>query len=99
MNLFCASEGFIDIGAYIFGADVTIETGFAHQVFWLRPGSTNQHGASATLNCSGEFFERGNSGGIHGGHIAQTENDDRRQGSQLFRDGQTLSVTPNRKGP
>src|SRR5208283_5394580 len=90
MNLFCAGQGFIDIGTNILATNVTIETGFAHQVFRLRPGAADQHGAPTFLQGGREFFKSSDAGGVNGSHIAQTENDDGRQGGKVIGDGHDL---------
>src|SRR5580704_15763068 len=59
---------------------MTIEAGFAHQCGGLRARATHQHGAAAGLEFIGEFFERGDTGGVDSSHVAEAKDNDGRKG-------------------
>ena len=70
---------------------------------WIRlagcsRATENQYPARC-LQLAGYLLDRKQSGGIERGHIAKTQDDDRRQRVEILGDYGELSVAPNRNGP
>ncbi len=81
-----AGEGFVDVGANIFGADVAVEASFTHKRLRLWACAANQHRPSAIVKSSGQFFQRSNAGSVDGGHVAKPKDYNQWKGRDLVSD-------------
>src|SRR6266404_8374665 len=77
-----ALDGFGDAGANIFGADVTFEVGLLHELGGLFARAAKQQGTAGFVKLIGKIFDCAQAGGVDGGHVAQSQDDNGRQGIQ-----------------
>src|SRR5215831_5169623 len=87
MNGLGSPQRHADIFTNVLGSHMPVESRFAHQSFRLWSGAANKHRATAFLQLVGEFLQSGDSRGVDCRHIAQAQNHDRRQVSEVVRDG------------
>ena len=93
------AERFVDAAAYIFRADVAFEFGLLHELRRLFSRATEKQRAARVVHLIGEIANSAETGGINGGHIAQPENDDRRQRGQVIQNVGELIRGAEQKGP
>ncbi len=66
-------------GADVGLADVLFEFGLVHELGGLGASAAADEGAAGGVKFVGEILEGEQAGGVDGGHVAETEDDHRRQ--------------------
>ena len=75
-----------DAGADVFRADVAFEFGMLHEFGGLFAGATEEEMAAGGVEAVGEFADGAEASGVDGGHVAKTEDDDGREGTDVVGD-------------
>ena len=77
-----AFQSFRDARADIFSSDMAFKLGLLHKLRGLLAGTAQQEGATGFVELVGQVFNGAEPGRVDRSHVAQAQDDDRREGVQ-----------------